>query len=253
MDEDRKNLFTCFNIKQTLKVLFWTKTQLLSLLQKEGREEESPSQVLMFPHGSVCSALSPLVPFSCQPWQLFQASSSANFAFPNALCYAASARKAQRSTDTKLWTKWTENVEKSCQWLRKKRKRKVNWISVIGKEKRRKNEVKMPTSSLPPLLQCSCPDRLPERASQEQVETKPSWERENYSETAQVLTKQTPNKSFLEKHHFWGYILRTCRWGVSSHWAAAFRIRGMRYSGYEIFRTLLSLWIWPPSAQEPKV
>lgn len=45
-------------------MLFWTKAQLLSLFQKEGREEEGPSQVLMFSHHS---ALSPLVPFSCQP------------------------------------------------------------------------------------------------------------------------------------------------------------------------------------------
>lgn len=71
-----------------------------------------------------------------------------------------------------------DQVDRKCRKIlsaiKKEKKKKVNWISVIGKQKRRKSEVKMPISSLPSLLQCSCPDRLPERASQEQVETKPS-------------------------------------------------------------------------------
>lgn len=57
----------------------------------------------------------------------------------------------------------------------------------------------MPITSLPPLAQCSFPDLQPERASQEQAETKPPRERENYSKTTQVSIKQNSNKEFQQK------------------------------------------------------
>ena len=64
----------------------------------------------------------------------------------------------------------------------------------------------MPITALPLLAQCLFPDLQPERASQEQAETKPTCERENYSKTTQVLIKQNSNKEFQQKHHVRGYI-----------------------------------------------